>query len=70
MAAMVVVVEGYPDPQLGPGNPLFILSHLLMGQDPAGPPRLFDDDLDDFDDEATFEDDLDDIDGDPFSFLG
>lgn len=64
------VGEARAAPQGGASNPLLVLSHLLQGLDPAGPPRLFDDDFSDLDDDTTHEDFLDDEDGNPFSFLG
>lgn len=64
------VGEARAAPQSGANNPLLVLSHLLQGLDPAGPPRLFDDDFADLEDDTTREDFIDDEDGNPFSFLG
>ncbi|KAK8380487.1 hypothetical protein O3P69_016822 [Scylla paramamosain] len=67
MAVVVAVVMGRALPDRS-NNPLLIFSHILQGQDPAGAPRLFDDDFDDDDDdddEGYFGGDVN-----PFSFFG
>lgn len=63
LATMAVLVRSQD-----PANPLLIFGHLLQGLDPAGPPKLFDDQDDD--DDIQDDDYIDDEDFNPFSFLG
>ena len=70
MAVVVVVAVGRARPGADRFNhPLLIFSHIIQGQDPAGPPRLLNDDDDD-DDDIDDEDDYFDGDVNPFSFFG
>ena len=57
---LVKISHALPAPQ---GSPWIMLSHLLLGMDPSGPPKLIDDLQ--ITDDSTMEDFLDDEDS-PF----